>query len=54
MPNLDLLSEVAGATSAAALVVAVQKWGHDGCTSDLREIVAASVDLVRSGFRALD
>jgi AcrR family transcriptional regulator len=53
LSNLDLVSEVAGATLAAALVVAVQKWGHDGCTGDLREIVAASVDLVRSGLGPL-
>jgi AcrR family transcriptional regulator len=51
--NLDLVSEVAGATLAAALVVAVQKWGDDGCTGDLGEIVAASVDLVRSGLAPL-
>ena len=35
---------------AAALVVAVQTWGADGCTGDLGEIVYASVDLVRSGL----
>jgi AcrR family transcriptional regulator len=52
-PNLDLASAVAGATLAAALVVAVQKWGDDGCTGDLGEIVAASVDLVRSGLAPL-
>ncbi|MFZ0902910.1 MAG: TetR/AcrR family transcriptional regulator [Mycobacterium sp.] len=51
--NLDLVAEVAGATLAAALVVAVQKWGDDGCTGDLGEIVAASVDLVRSGLAPL-
>jgi hypothetical protein len=38
---------------AATLVVAVQKWGRDGCTSDMREIVNASVDLVRSGLGPL-
>jgi hypothetical protein len=38
---------------AAALVVAVQKWGDDGCTGDLGEIVAASVDLLRSGLAPL-
>jgi AcrR family transcriptional regulator len=53
VPNLDLIAEVAGATLAAALVVAVQKWGDDGCTDDLGEIVATSVDLVRSGFASL-
>ena len=51
--NLDLIAEVAGATLAAALVVAVQGWGDDGCTGDLGEIVATSVDLVRSGFAPL-
>jgi AcrR family transcriptional regulator len=53
VPNLDLVAQVAGATLAAALVVAVQKWGDDGCTADLGEIVAASVDLVRSGLAPL-
>jgi AcrR family transcriptional regulator len=53
VPNLDLVAEVAGATLAAALVVAVQKWGDDGCTGDLGETVAASVDLVRSGLAPL-
>src|SRR5271170_5398897 len=53
VPNLDLVAEVAGATLAAALVVAVQKWGDDGCTGDLGEIVAASVDLLRSGLAPL-
>jgi AcrR family transcriptional regulator len=53
VPNLDLVAEVAGATLAAALVVAVQKWGADGCTGDLGEIVYASVDLVRSGLAPL-
>jgi AcrR family transcriptional regulator len=54
VPDLELVSEVAGATLAAALVVAVHKWGHDGCTGDLGAIVAASVDLVRSGLAPLD
>jgi AcrR family transcriptional regulator len=53
VPNLDLVAEVAGATLAAALVVAVQKWGDDGCVGDLGEIVAASVDLLRSGLAPL-
>jgi AcrR family transcriptional regulator len=53
VPNLDLVSEVAGAALAAALVAAVQKWGRDGCTDDLGEIVAASVDLVRCGLGPL-
>src|ERR1700753_2127587 len=53
VPNLDLVADVAGATLAAALVVAVQEWGDDGCTRDLGELVATSVDLVRSGFAPL-
>src|ERR1700760_1868054 len=53
VPNLDLIAEVAGATLAAALVVAVQEWGDDGCSGDLAELVATSVDLVRSGFAPL-
>jgi AcrR family transcriptional regulator len=53
VPNIDLVAEVAGATLAAALVVAVERWGRDGCTGDLREMVAASVDLVRCGLAPL-
>src|SRR6201994_1875640 len=53
VPNLDLIAEVAGATLAAALVVAVQEWGDDGCSGDLAELVATRVDLVRSGFAPL-
>jgi AcrR family transcriptional regulator len=53
VPNIDLVSQVAGAALAAALVAAVEKWGHDGCTGDLGEIVTASVDLVRSGLAPL-
>ncbi len=48
-----LVAEVAGATLAAALVVAVEYWGRDGCTGDLGEIVAESVTLVRSGLAPL-
>jgi AcrR family transcriptional regulator len=53
VPNIDLVSEVAGATLAAALVVAVENWGAGGCTGDLGEIVATSVNLVRSGLAPL-
>jgi AcrR family transcriptional regulator len=53
VPNLDLVAEVAGGALAAVLVTAVQKWGYDGCTGDLGEIVSASVDLVRSGLAPL-
>jgi AcrR family transcriptional regulator len=51
--DVDLAAEVAGATIAAALVVAVENWGRNGCGGDLGELVAASLDLVRSGFSAL-
>lgn len=53
VPDIDLVAEVAGSTLAAALVVAVEAWGRDGCIGDLGEIVAASVDLVRSGLAPL-
>jgi AcrR family transcriptional regulator len=49
-PDIDLLAEVAGATLAAALVVAVEKWGRDGCAGDLGAIVTASVNVLRSGL----
>jgi len=48
-----LVTEVAGATLAAALVVAVEYWGRDGCTGDLGAIVAEIVTLVRSGLAPL-
>ncbi|MDC9000791.1 TetR family transcriptional regulator, partial [Mycobacterium marinum] len=51
--NVDLVAEVAGATIAAALVVAVENWGRNGCAEDLGELVAASLDLVRSGLAPL-
>jgi AcrR family transcriptional regulator len=49
-PDIDLLAEVAGATLAAALVVAVEAWGRDGCAGDIGAIVVASVNMVRSGL----
>lgn len=49
----DLVAEVAGATLAAALVVAVENWGRSGCTGDLGQIVADSLALVRSGLSPL-
>ena len=52
-PNIDLSAEVAGSALAAALVVAVQNWGRNGCADDLGELVAASLDLVRSGLAPL-
>jgi len=53
MPNIDLAAEVAGSALAAALVVAVENWGRNGCVGDLGELVAASLDLVRSGLAPL-
>ena len=49
----DLVAEVAGATLAAALVVAVENWGRNGCTGDLGEITSTAMNLVRSGLAPL-
>jgi AcrR family transcriptional regulator len=51
--NIDLFAEVAGSALAAALVVAVENWGRNGCADDLGGLVAASLDLVRSGLAPL-
>jgi AcrR family transcriptional regulator len=51
--EIDLVAEVAGATLAAALVVAVENWGRYGCTGDLGETTAAAMNLVRSGLAPL-
>jgi AcrR family transcriptional regulator len=51
--NVDLGAEVAGSALAAALVVAVENWGRNGCVGDLGELVAASLDLLRSGLAPL-
>jgi AcrR family transcriptional regulator len=51
--DIDLVAEVAGATLAAALVVAVENWGRNGCTGDLGDITAAAMNLVRSGLAPL-
>lgn len=51
--NIDLLAEVAGSALAAALVVAVENWGRNGCAGDLGELVASSLDLLRSGLAPL-
>jgi AcrR family transcriptional regulator len=51
--NIDLAAEVAGSTLAAALVVAVENWGRNGCVGDLGELVATSLDLVRAGLAPL-
>jgi len=52
-PDVDLGAEVAGSVLAAALVVAVEYWGRNGCADDLGELVAAGLDLVRSGLTPL-
>jgi AcrR family transcriptional regulator len=51
--NIDLIAEVAGSTLAAALVVAVETWGRDGCAEELGAITARCLDLVRSGLSPL-
>ena len=51
--NIDLAAEVAGSALAAALVAGVENWGRGGCAGDLGEVVAASLELVRSGFASL-
>lgn len=53
LPDIDLAAEVAGCTLAAALVAAVENWGRNGCAGDLGELVATSLDLVRSGLAPL-
>jgi AcrR family transcriptional regulator len=53
VPNPELAAEVAGSILAAALVTAVEHWGRHGCTGDLGELVAASLDLVRTGLAAV-
>src|SRR6202048_544563 len=50
---LDLVAEVSGATLSAALVVAVENWGRNGCTGDLGDITTAAMNLVRSGLAPL-
>jgi AcrR family transcriptional regulator len=51
--NIDLGAEVAGSALAAALVATVENWGRGGCAGDLGELVAASLDLLRSGLAPL-
>jgi AcrR family transcriptional regulator len=51
--DIDLVAEVAGTTLAAALVVAVENWGRNGCTGDLAEITATAMNLVRTGLAPL-
>ncbi|CAM3061577.1 TetR/AcrR family transcriptional regulator [Mycobacterium simiae] len=52
-PGIELGAEVGGSALAAALVVAVEHWGRNGCADDLGELVATSLDLVRSGLAPL-
>lgn len=51
--DIDLVADVAGAALAAALVVAVEHWGRNGCVDDLGEITSASTAVLRSGFAQL-
>ena len=51
--NIDLFAEVAGSVLAAALVVAVESWGRNGCAGDLGELVASGLELVRAGLAPL-
>ncbi len=51
--NIELVSRVAGATLAAALVVGVETWGRNGCSEDLAAIAAECLELVRSGLSPL-
>ena len=53
LADIDLAAEVAGSALASALVVAVENWGRNGCVGDLGEVVAASLDLLRSGLAPL-
>lgn len=53
VPDIELVADVAGSTLAATLVVAVEHWGRNGCTGDLGELVAKSLDLIRSGLAPL-
>jgi len=54
VPDIDLVAEVAGATVAAALIVATEKWGRDKCESDLSALSAESLALLRSGLAPLN
>ncbi|OBA60449.1 TetR family transcriptional regulator [Mycobacterium sp. 1100029.7] len=51
--EIDLRAEVAGSALAAALVVAVEHWGRNGCKDDLGDLVLASLDLIRGGLAPL-
>nr|WP_205267481.1 TetR/AcrR family transcriptional regulator [Mycolicibacterium sphagni] len=53
-PNVDLAADVAGATVAAALIVALEKWARDKCEGDLSQVSAESLDLLRSGLSTIN
>jgi AcrR family transcriptional regulator len=53
IPDVDLVAEVAGATVAATLIVAVETWGREKCEGDLAEISAQSLALLRGGLAPL-
>jgi AcrR family transcriptional regulator len=53
IPDAELVAEVAGATVAAALIVAVETWGRGKCVGDLGAISARSLELLRSGLAAV-
>ena len=50
LKDIDLVAEVAGATVAAALIVAVETWGRRKCEGNLSAISAQSLELLRSGL----
>lgn len=54
VPDIALAAEVAGATVAAALIVAVETWGRDKCEGNLSAISARSLELLRSGLAPLN
>lgn len=51
--DVELIAEVAGATVAAALIVALEQWGRDKCETDLTELSATCLELLRSGLAPL-
>ncbi len=53
VPELDLVAEIAGSALAAVLIAAVEYWGRRGCADNLGEIVAVSLELIRSGLAPL-
>lgn len=51
--DIALVADVAGAALAAALVVAVEHWGRNGCADDLGALTEAAMAVLRSGFAQL-